>query len=177
MESRGATASLDLRETIAVETSAAPTALNLAALQRADLVLAASGEATRTFAATATTTLTEGDDTTQAVVPEPVVTRPLQVGLAALSATAAWTVGRAGGLLASLLASAPAWRSVDLLPVLRQQSETDPRSGSPTDPDGDANDDTGDDTPDGPSAPPPQDLSPSPRPTAAARAVILDIDP
>jgi hypothetical protein len=44
----------------------------------------------------------------------------------ALSVGAVWWAARAGGLLASLLASTPAWRHVDPLPVLgRDESEPD----------------------------------------------------
>ncbi len=41
----------------------------------------------------------------------------------ALSVGAVWWAARAGGLLASLLASTPAWRHVDPLPVLGRDEE------------------------------------------------------
>jgi len=41
----------------------------------------------------------------------------------ALSVGAVWWAARAGGLLASLLASTPAWRHVDPLPVLGRDED------------------------------------------------------
>jgi hypothetical protein len=38
---------------------------------------------------------------------------------------AVWWAARAGGLIASLLASAPAWRHLDPLPVLGRPEEDD----------------------------------------------------
>ncbi|HEX7972035.1 MAG TPA: hypothetical protein VF501_07450, partial [Thiobacillus sp.] len=51
-----------------------------------------------------------------------------------LSAGAVWWGLRAGGLMASLFASLPAWRSLDVLPVLRDDKEGEE---SPWDPDED----------------------------------------
>lgn len=121
-ETRASTASSEVREAVTAEVAPVQTAFSLGPLQRTELSFTASGDASRTFATGSATSPAGAEDTTQASVQEPVAARPLQVGLAALSATAAWTVGRAGGLIASLLASAPAWRSVDLLPVLREQA-------------------------------------------------------
>jgi hypothetical protein len=47
-----------------------------------------------------------------------VVLSSIRVTGMALSVGAVWWAARAGGLLASLLASAPAWRHLDALPVL-----------------------------------------------------------
>jgi len=44
----------------------------------------------------------------------------------ALSVGAAWWVGRAAGLLSSLLASTPTWRHVDPLPVLGRGRDDEP---------------------------------------------------
>ena len=48
----------------------------------------------------------------------------------ALSVGAVWWATRAGGLLASLLATAPAWRSIDPLPIFgaTKDDEDDPYS-------------------------------------------------
>jgi hypothetical protein len=43
----------------------------------------------------------------------------------ALSVGAVWWAARAAGLVASLLASSPAWRHVDPLPVLGSDKEDD----------------------------------------------------
>jgi hypothetical protein len=42
-----------------------------------------------------------------------------------LSVGAVWWGLQAGGLMAGLLASLPAWRSFDVLPVLRDEAEDD----------------------------------------------------
>jgi hypothetical protein len=52
-----------------------------------------------------------------------VVLNSIRVTGMALSVGAVWWAARAGGLLASLLASAPAWRHLDPLPVLGRPEE------------------------------------------------------
>jgi hypothetical protein len=47
----------------------------------------------------------------------------------ALSVGAVWWAARAAGLIASLLASSPAWRHVDPLPVLGRSDEEDEEEG------------------------------------------------
>jgi hypothetical protein len=50
---------------------------------------------------------------------------PVRVGSVALTAGFVWWLTRGGGLLTSLLMGAPAWRHVDLLPVLARDAEDD----------------------------------------------------
>ncbi len=52
-----------------------------------------------------------------------VLLNPAQLGGIALSAGVVWWLMRAGGLLASLLASVPAWRNLDPLPILRRDDD------------------------------------------------------
>ena len=49
-----------------------------------------------------------------------------------LSASVLWWATRAGGLLAAMMASVPAWRSFDPLPILARARSAD-RPGEPAD--------------------------------------------
>ncbi len=95
-----------------------------------------------------------------------------------LAATAGFLLwaSRGAALLTSLLVSAPAWRSYDLLPVLRRDEKTriaTARAGSPaTVLDGTSDDwstDDGDEEPDGPDPAEPVDRRDSPAAPAAAQ--------
>jgi len=54
-----------------------------------------------------------------------VVMRAVELSGVALSVGAVWWATRAGGLVASLLMAAPAWRTFDPLPVLGPQDDED----------------------------------------------------
>jgi hypothetical protein len=53
------------------------------------------------------------------------LTDPVRVSSITLTAGVLWTLTRSGGLLTTILMGVPAWRHVDLLPVLANQAEDD----------------------------------------------------
>jgi hypothetical protein len=54
---------------------------------------------------------------------ETLLTDPVRVTGITLTAGVLWTLTRSGGLLTTILMGVPAWRHVDLLPVLANQPE------------------------------------------------------
>ena len=63
----------------------------------------------------------------------------VQLGGMALSVGVVWWASRVSGLLGSLLASAPAWRHIDPLPVVGHDEDDDKKWYDPDDRDADAN--------------------------------------
>ena len=63
----------------------------------------------------------------------------VQFGGMALSVGVVWWASRISGLLGSLMASAPAWRHIDPLPVLGRDEEDEEKWYDPEDRDADAN--------------------------------------
>ena len=59
------------------------------------------------------------------------LTDPVRVTGITLTAGILWTLTRSGGLLTSILMGVPAWRHVDLLPVLANQLEDDEPEDGP----------------------------------------------
>ena len=53
------------------------------------------------------------------------ITDPVRVTSITLTAGILWTLTRSGGLITTILMGVPAWRHVDLLPVLANQLEDD----------------------------------------------------
>ena len=68
-----------------------------------------------------------------------VLLEQVQVGGMALSVGVVWWASRISGLLGSLLASAPAWRHIDPLPVVGRDEDEDKKWYDPEDRDADAN--------------------------------------
>jgi hypothetical protein len=64
------------------------------------------------------------------------LTDPVRVTGITLTAGVLWSLTRSGGLLTTILMGVPAWRHVDLLPVLANQPEDDSPEDTP-----DGNDD------------------------------------
>ncbi len=68
-----------------------------------------------------------------------VLLEQVQVGGMALSVGVVWWASRVSGLLGSLLASAPAWRHIDPLPVVGRDEDEEKKWYDPDDRDADAN--------------------------------------
>jgi hypothetical protein len=68
-----------------------------------------------------------------------VLLEQVQVGGMALSVGVVWWASRVSGLLGSLLASAPAWRHIDPLPVVGRDEDEEKTWYDPDDRDADAN--------------------------------------
>ncbi len=68
-----------------------------------------------------------------------VLLEQVQLGGMALSVGVVWWASRVSGLLGSLLASAPAWRHIDPLPVVGRDEDEDKKWYDPDDRDADAN--------------------------------------
>ena len=68
-----------------------------------------------------------------------VLLEQVQVGGMALSVGVVWWASRISGLLGSLLASAPAWRHIDPLPVVGRDEDEEKKWYDPEDRDADAN--------------------------------------
>jgi hypothetical protein len=56
---------------------------------------------------------------------------PVRVASATLTAGFVWWLTRSGGLLTSILMGIPAWRHVDLLPVLATRRDDDDEDDAP----------------------------------------------
>ena len=68
-----------------------------------------------------------------------VLLEQVQLGGMALSVGVVWWASRISGLLGSLLASAPAWRHIDPLPVVGRDEDEEKKWYDPEDRDADAN--------------------------------------
>ena len=68
-----------------------------------------------------------------------VLLEQVQLGGMALSVGVVWWASRVSGLLGSLLASAPAWRHIDPLPVVGRDEDEEKKWYDPDDRDADAN--------------------------------------
>jgi hypothetical protein len=68
-----------------------------------------------------------------------VLLEQVQLGGMALSVGVVWWASRISGLLGSLLASAPAWRHIDPLPVVGRDEDEEKKWYDPDDRDADAN--------------------------------------